>query len=121
MDDLGDPTSYLGLSTGVPVFTSEGVEIGTVGHVLALADEDIFDGLVIDTRVGPGGQRFVDAPEVAALHERGVVLAIDAAAAERLPEPVANPAALKAHAGDAAPSGVEDKLRRAWDRIRGRS
>lgn len=117
MDDLGDPTSYLALPDGVPVFTSDAVEIGAVEHVLALVDEDIFDGLVIDTRLGSGGHRFVDAPEVAALYERGVVLGIDAAAVERLPEPGANPATMKVHAGDAAPSPIEQKLRRAWDRI----
>ena len=60
--------------------------------MLADADADIFDGLVIDTRLGPGGHRFVDAPQVDGLYADGVVLTLDAAAAERLPEPSANPA-----------------------------
>lgn len=121
MDDLGDPTSYLTLAAGVPVFTSAGETVGTVEHVLALPDEDIFDGLVIDSRLEPGGQRFVDAPEVAALYERGVVLAIDSAAVERLPQPAANPVVMEAHAGDAPPNALQDKLRRAWDRVSGKS
>ena len=121
MEDLGDPTSYLILPEGVPVFTSDGEQIGAVEHVLAIPDDDIFDGLVIDTRLGPGGHRFVDAPEVAALYERGVVLSIDAAAAERLPEPSGNPAVMEAGPGDVPKSALEEKLTRAWDRITGKS
>lgn len=120
MDDLGDPISYLALAEGVPVFTSDGEEVGAVEHVLAVEDDDIFDGLVIDTRLGPGGHRFVDAPEVGALYQRGAVLRLDAAAAERLPEPSENPAAMGAEPDDVTPDGLSDKLRRAWDLISGR-
>ena len=120
MDDLGDPTSYLTLPEGVPVYAADGTEVGKVEHVLAADDADIFDGLVIDTRLGPGGHRFADAEQVAELHERGVVLSLDAAAAEALPEPGANPAAMEAAAGDEPPSALEDKLRRAWDLISGK-
>jgi len=120
MDDLGDPVSYLVVAEGVPVFSSDGTEVGAVEHVLAVAEDDIFDGLVIDSRLGPGGHRFVDAPEVAALYERGVVLALDVAAAERLPEPEANPAAMAADPDDTTPDRLQDKLRRAWDVISGR-
>ena len=45
--DLGDPGSYLTLAEGTPVLTSDGERIGEVAHVLADADEDVFDGLVI--------------------------------------------------------------------------
>src|SRR3954468_15575990 len=108
-------TSYLTLREGAPVRSSDGKEIGTVAHVLADAEADIFDGLVIDTRLGPGGHRFVDAPEVARIDDDGVTLTLDARAAEDLPEPSANPAVLETHPGDRLP----DKLRRAWDRISG--
>jgi hypothetical protein len=46
--------------------------------------EDIFHGIVM--RAG-GGRRFVAADQVALLHEHGVDLRIDAAAAAGLPEP----------------------------------
>ena len=95
MDDLGAPISYLALDKGVPVYSSDGKELGKVEHVLAEPEEDIFDGFVIDTSVLPGGHRFVDAPEVAEIYERGVVLKLDAEAAERLPEPSANPGVLE--------------------------
>lgn len=119
MDDLGAPISYLALDEGVPVYSSDGRELGKVEHVLAEPEEDIFDGFVIDTSVLPGGHRFVDAPEVAEVHERGVVLTLDAAAAEQLPEPSANPGVLEADGGDAPPGPLQQKLSRAWDLISG--
>ena len=119
MEDLGAPISYLTLGKGVPVYSSDGKELGKVEHVLAAPEEDIFDGFVIDTSVLPGGHRFVDAPEVAEVHERGVVLKLDAEAAERLPEPSANPGVLEADGDDAPPGPLQQKLSRAWDLISG--
>jgi sporulation protein YlmC with PRC-barrel domain len=117
--DLGDPGSYLTLSDGTPVLTSDGERIGVVEHVLADPNSDVFDGLVVDTQAGPGGWRFVDAPLVASIHERGVVLSIDAEAAARLPEPSENPSALTATPDDTAGDDLGDKLRRAWAWISG--
>src|ERR687892_2384834 len=91
MEDLGAPGSYMTLADGVPVYSRDGKRLGEVEHVLAEPDKDIFDGIVFDATQLPGGHRFVDAPEVERIHERGVVLALDAAAAEGLPEPGPNP------------------------------
>lgn len=121
MEDLGQPSSYLTLRKGVRVYSSDGKALGEVEHVLADPEVDVFDGLVIDTSALPGGHRFVDAPEVEEIHERGVVLAIDAARAQRLPEPSANPAAMEAGPEDAVPDDLHDKLRRAWDLLSGKS
>jgi hypothetical protein len=120
MEDLGQPSSYLALKTGVPVYSSDGKELGAVEHVLAIPDIDMFDGLVLDTSVLPGGHRFVDAPEVAEVYEQGVVLSIDAAAAENLPEPSSNPGSIEVGPDDMAKGGRHDKLRRAWDLISGK-
>lgn len=120
MPDLGDPTSYLELADGVAVYSADGERVGTVAHVLADADADIFDGLVIDVRSGPGGHRFVDAPQVDRLYTRGVTLRLDRAAAERLPEPEANPPAVEAGPDDTVPDDLGDKLKRAWDWLSGR-
>jgi hypothetical protein len=117
MDDLGAPIAYLALAEGTPVYGADGGEVGTVAHVLADDGADVFDGLVLETS---GGHRFVDAPEVAELHERGVVLALSAADAARLPEPSANPAALDVNPADAEESELSAKLRRAWDFLSGR-
>jgi hypothetical protein len=117
MPELGGPASYLTLTAGTPVLSCDGEQIGTVAHVLADADADIFDGLVLDTGAG---RRFADAPLVSEVHAGGVVLTVDRAAAERLPEPSANPAAMEADPADTAPAYLHDKLRRAWDLLSGK-
>jgi uncharacterized protein YrrD len=118
--ELGDPISYLTLEAGTPVFSRDGERVGEVEHVLADANVDVFDGIVIDTRSGPGGWRFADAPEVESINERGVVLSLSASEAAALPEPSSNAAAMEATPDDATPNDLGDKLRRAWDYISGR-
>jgi hypothetical protein len=73
---------YQALPRGVPVIATGGEVVGTVYRVLDNAREHIFDGIVIDT---DGGRRFVDAPEVARITNRRVLLTIDAAEAKALP------------------------------------
>ena len=82
--DEGLPIAYEVLDKGVPVYASDGAQIGTVDHVVAAPEEDIFHGIVIRTE---GGRRFVPADEVVSLHEHGVDLRIDAVTAASLPEP----------------------------------
>jgi hypothetical protein len=82
--DEGSPIAYEVLDEGVPVYTSDGVQLGTVDHVVAAPAEDIFHGIVV--RID-GARRFVGADQVASLHERGVDLRIDSSAAATLPEP----------------------------------
>jgi uncharacterized protein YrrD len=86
VDDLGAPLSYLVLGKGVPVYSSDGQRLGRVVKVLSAPEANMFDGIIFDTKAGPGGHRFVDAPEVEKIYERGVVLTIDAAGAESLPK-----------------------------------
>lgn len=119
MEDLGPPISYLVLGKGVPVYSSDGQRLGRVVRVLAAPEANMFDGIVFDTTAGPGGHRFVDAPEVERIHEGGVVLGVDAETAARLPKPGANPAALSVNPADLAPQG-RSALRRAWDSLTGR-
>lgn len=85
MDDLGSPISYMVLERGVAVFSSDGEQLGSVVDVRRDLATDIFDGIVFSA--GAGQRRFVDAPEVGEIHERGVILRIDAAAATELPSP----------------------------------
>jgi len=124
-DDLGDTASYLTLEKGARVIASDGEDVGTVEHVLADEDVDVFDGIVFDgivfdVRLGPGGWRFADAEQVADVYERGVVLTVDNQAARALPEPTENPGAPTSHGEeDAPPSELQRKLQRAWDRISG--
>jgi sporulation protein YlmC with PRC-barrel domain len=82
--DEGLPIAYEVLDKDVPVYASGGEQVGTVDHVVAAPEEDIFHGIVIRTE---SGQRFVAGDQVGSLHERGVDLTIDATAAASLPEP----------------------------------
>lgn len=122
MEDLGAPSSYLELGKGAECFTSDGEKVGKVEHVLAVPEDDIFDGIVLDTSVLPGGHRFVDAEQVEEIFDRGVLLKIDRKAAEDLPEPTANPAAMEVTVDDLAEGGegkLKRKLHRAWELISG--
>jgi hypothetical protein len=119
LEGLGQPSSYLTLKPGDAVYSSDGEKLGEIEHVLADPDVDVFDGIVLDTSVLPGGHRFADAPQVGEVYERGVVLKLSAAEARSLPEPSANPASLEATPDDALPEDLGDKLRRAWDLISG--
>ncbi len=83
--DDGYAIDYRALEPGVPVYSSDEVQVGTLREVLDNYREHIFDGIVIDT--GEGGLRFVDAPEVARTAERAVTLTISAEEAAVLPPP----------------------------------
>jgi uncharacterized protein YrrD len=124
MDDLGGPVSYLVLEKGTPVYSSDGERLGEIEHVLADEETDIFDGIVIDRSVLPGGHRFVDASQIDEIYERGVVLTLDAAAAQGLPEPSESPAAMEVTGEDFVEREWDDeleaKLKRAWDVISGK-
>jgi hypothetical protein len=118
--DYGQPTSFLEIDEGVDVVSSDDQRVGALEHVLVDEQADIFDGIVIDITLGPGGHRFVDAPEVSAFHERAVLLTVAAADVESLPEPSANPAVIR-HGGEEDSEGpLAHKLRRAWDLVSGR-
>jgi hypothetical protein len=114
--EAGGPASYLTLAEGTEVRSSDDRVVGKVGHVLADAEKDIFEGLVLDTG---DGYRFVEAEQLAELHEGRVVLAIAAARVPGLPVPSANPPALDP-GGGGLESELNARLRRAWDLISGK-
>jgi hypothetical protein len=117
--DYGEPVSYLTLEPGADVVSSDDERVGKVEHVLADPDADIFDGLVIDIRSGPGGLHFADAEQVDEIYERAVVLKLPAAEVEQLPKPGPAPAALEHHGVEDTESPLQAKLHRAWDLISG--
>jgi len=118
--DLGQPSSYLTLAKGAVVYSCDGDEVGKVEHVLAASDEDIFDGIVLDTSVLPGGHRFCDANQVEEIFERGVLLKLDRGSAEGLPEPTESPAAMEENPAEEPDTELESKLKRAWELISGK-
>jgi hypothetical protein len=115
-----DPGSYLTLEGGADVVSSDGDRVGAVEHVLRDEETGIFDGIVIDVRLGPGGLRFADAPQVAEIRANAVVLTVPSAEIERLPKPEPNPAVMEHHGVEDVEGGLEHKLRRAWDIVSGR-
>ena len=53
MDDDEFQVSYAGVTIGVPVLTRDGEQFGILEHVLAVEEQDIFEGIVV--WVGGGG------------------------------------------------------------------
>jgi hypothetical protein len=119
VDDLGAPSSYLAVRKDVPVFSSDGEELGRLVEVLKDAKADMFDGVIFDTTRGPGGHRFVDAPEVGEIFEGGIVLKIDAAEAARLRPPGENPGSIDVNPGEFATT-EPGFFERAWNFLSGK-
>jgi uncharacterized protein YrrD len=115
----GEPIAYSALKPGADVISSDGQDVGSVEHVLADEEEDVFDGIVVDVRLGPGGHRFVDAPQVSECREGAVSITVLAADVEKLPEPTANPAVMENHGVEDTEGKLQGKLHRAWDMISG--
>lgn len=84
MEDLGLQTSYMAVAKGTPVLTAEGREFGRVRKVIDVPVKNIFDGIVVVTH---DGDRFLDAPEVDRLYERGILTTLSDDEAAALPRP----------------------------------
>lgn len=82
-DEAGRPIAYQALAAGTPVHAQDGARVGTVKRVLAVEEEDVFDGLMIDTEYG---SRFIDADDVAHIAEHRVDITLTAAEVAEQPE-----------------------------------
>jgi len=121
MDDLGSKVSYLVAKRGIPVYSSDEVKLGTVVEVLDAPEADLFDGIIFDTTKNrPGGHKFVDAPEVEGIYERGVLLTIDAAAAAELAAPGKNPGSIEISPDDVAGEPEPSFWQKAWNLLSGK-
>ena len=118
--DYGLPSSYLTLEKGTDVISSDGERVGVVEFVLADEKLQVFDGIVIDTKTGPGGLHFVDAPEVSQIYENAVVIDISAADVPALPKPPKNPAVMEHHGVEDVPSTFSIRMRKAWNFLSGK-
>lgn len=85
-DDL-TPVSWRALPVGADVISSDGARVGAVQETLADQPSNIFEGVVIDIRLGPGGLRFVDSSQIAAIYEDRVVLTVARGGVGDLPAP----------------------------------
>ena len=118
--DLGSPSSWLAAQRGLPVISGEGDPVGEVLHVLGDTGEDVFDGLVIESSVGSGGARFVDASDVDEFFEGAVQLRLTTGACGSRLRPTENPGSIEAHGDSPPPGHIQRRLRRAWDLLSGR-
>ena len=73
---------YQVLPRGVPIEASDGTEVGKFHKAIHHQREHMLDGVVIET---PKGRLFVDAPEIARITNRRIILTIDSAAVDELP------------------------------------
>jgi hypothetical protein len=73
---------YQVLPRGTPVEAADGSRVGTFERAIHHAREHMLDGVVIRTEKG---RLFVDAPEIARITNRRVILTIDPAAVAELP------------------------------------
>ncbi|HEY5221622.1 MAG TPA: hypothetical protein VIJ18_01015 [Microbacteriaceae bacterium] len=79
-----DPIAYTALTKGTPVDSASGSKLGTVEHVLADPELDLFDGIVLRTA---SGLRFVDAAQIAMITAAVVQTSITDERAADLPKP----------------------------------
>ena len=106
LPDCGSPIAYLVLEPGTPVYTADHSLIGKVEHVLFVPEEDIFDGIVVETGDGP---RFVDAPDVGSIYERCVITTLTAEQARALPPPEPGPPVFRDDPALGAGSSLRDR------------
>jgi hypothetical protein len=70
------PVSWRALRVGADVISSDGARVGAVQATRADQPSNIFEGVVIDVRLGPGGLRFVDSSQIAVIYEDRLVLTV---------------------------------------------
>jgi hypothetical protein len=83
-DEPGQRIAYTALAEGTRVFDCEGAEVGSVSKVLAVAAEDVFEGVVIT--VERGQARFIEAEQVGDIYEHRLELKIDSSEVIGRPE-----------------------------------
>jgi sporulation protein YlmC with PRC-barrel domain len=113
--ELGEPIAYLALKEGTPVYDRTGERVGVLEHVVADEPTDIFEGLIVHTLPLPGRHLFADADQIAALHERGVLLSVDR---DELHDP-SQKSTRQTNPSNPVDSPLQARLRRAWDWISG--
>ena len=118
--ELGAPISWRVLEPHTPVFAEGGAAVGVVRRVMALEEQDIFDGLVVHTH---DGDRFVPGEHVGTIREHGVELALDEAGVAALDRPQPGPAAMAVDADTLTGRrgrGLRRRAGDAWNRLNGR-
>jgi hypothetical protein len=111
----GTPISYMGVPKGTPMLTATDREFGTIEHVLQIPEEDLFDGIVVQTG---DGLRFVDRDQITEITDLYVICALSDEQVADLPRPSGSPA-YHVNAEQDVGNSLHDKfgrmfLRRHW-------
>ena len=80
-----DRASWRTLVPGADVVAADGARVGAVQEVVADHAADIFDGVVVDLRLGPGGLHYVEAAGIAMIFDHRIVLRVPSARVQDLP------------------------------------
>ena len=86
---MADPVSWLQISQGWNVVSSDGVTVGTVAQVEGDKNSDIFDGLAVKSKA-PAQIRYVPGEKVGPIYPGEVTLTLAAAELDTL-EPFQTP------------------------------
>jgi hypothetical protein len=113
--DCGSPIAYLVLRSGTAVYTSGKEQIGTVDRILFVQEEDVFDGIVIQTS---GGLRFVDSDQVDRIYERCVMTTLSLEDARSLPPPTDGPPVYAADPAEWQDKSLTARFRRLFGKAR---
>jgi hypothetical protein len=81
VDDDEHAIGYQVLPRGVPVEAADGTRVGSFHKAIHHQREHMLDGVVIQT---DDGRLFVDAPEIARITNKRIILTIDTAAITQL-------------------------------------
>jgi hypothetical protein len=82
------PISYMALEVGTSVLNSSGARFGSVGHVLQVPEEDLFEGIVVTT---DQGLRFVARDQILQITKEAVHCELTDAEVAGLPAPEGTP------------------------------
>jgi hypothetical protein len=113
--DCGSPIAYLVLQLGTAVYTSERERIGSVERVLFVQEEDVFDGIVVQTEAGT---RFVDADQVDGIFERCVITSLSFEQAKALPLPETAPPVYGVDPAQGTGTSLRDRFGRWFGKAR---
>jgi hypothetical protein len=105
VSNTAEPVSYEGVPLGVPMLSSSGQQFGTLEKVLEIPSEDLFDGVIVQTK---HGRRFVDRDQIVDITTEFIRCDLDDDATDHLPEPSGTAAF------DADASYGEGKSFREW-------
>ena len=111
--EFGRPVAYVALKDGTPVYDQTRQRVGVVDHVVVDEPTDIFEGLIVHTLPLPGRHLFADRDQIAALHERGVLLSVDR---DELHDPSLK-STRQTNPDNSVESPLQARLRHAWDWI----